>query len=127
MRAVFDTNVLVDYLNGVASAKEELARFEDRGISVVTWMEVLVGAAPAEEAAIRMFLGGFTLVPIDTDVADEAVRLRRERKLRLPDAIIWATARTQRALLVTRNTKDFPADDVGVRVPYRVKGDLPRT
>ncbi len=37
---------------------------------------------------------------------------------RLPDAIIWATAREASALLVTRNTKDFPADVPGVRVPY---------
>jgi len=126
MRAAFDTNILVDYLNGVADAKTELARFDDRVISVVTWMEVLVGATPAEDASIRAFLSGFEVAPIDSDVADEAVRLRRERRLRLPDAVIWATARTRGALLVTRNTKDFPAEDVGVRVPYRLRGDTPR-
>ena len=123
MRAAFDTNILVDYLNGVEDAKTELARFDDRVISVVTWMEVLVGAAPDEEASIRVFLGGFEVAPIDSDVANEAVRLRRERRLRLPDAVIWATARTRGALLVTRNTKDFPVQDVGVRVPYRLRGD----
>jgi predicted nucleic acid-binding protein len=126
MRAAFDTNILVDYLNGVAGANAELARFDERVISVVTWMEVMVGAAPAEEAPIRAFLSGFEVVPIDADVADEAVRLRRERRLRLPDAVIWATARTQGALLVTRNTKDFPAGDPGVRVPYQVNGDSAR-
>jgi predicted nucleic acid-binding protein len=126
MRAAFDTNILVDYLNGVAGANAELARFDERVISVVTWMEVMIGAAPAEEAPIRAFLSGFEVVPIDADVADEAVRLRRERRLRLPDAVIWATARTQGALLVTRNTKDFPAGDPGVRVPYQVKGDSAR-
>ena len=126
MRAAFDTNILVDYLNGVAGAKTELARVDERVISVVTWMEVMVGAAPAEEAPIRAFLSGFEVAPIDGAVAEEAVALRRERRLRLPDAVIWATARTRSALLVTRNTKDFPADEPGVRVPYRVRGDSAR-
>ena len=126
MRASFDTNILVDYLNGVAGAKTELARFDERVISVVTWMEVMVGAEPEEEGPIREFLGGFEVAPIDSSVAEEAVKLRRERRLRLPDAVIWATARTRGALLVTRNTKDFPADEPGVRVPYVVRGDSAR-
>jgi len=126
VRATFDTNILVDYLNGVPAAKEELTRFDERLVSVVTWMEVMVGATAGEEEQVaRAFLAGFVLVPIDAGVADEAVRLRRARRLRLPDAVIWATARTQHAVLVTRNTKDFPATDVGIRVPYRLKADAP--
>jgi hypothetical protein len=31
---------------------------------------------------------------------------------------VWASARSESALLVTRNTKDFPEDDSGLRVPY---------
>ena len=53
------------------------------------------------------------------DVTEQAVALRREHRIRLPDAIIWATARASGALLVTRNTKDFPANDPGIRVPYQ--------
>jgi predicted nucleic acid-binding protein len=119
VRALFDTNVLVDYLNGVAEARDEIARYEAGAVSVVTWMEVLVGAeSDEEEAVIRDFLAGFQVLDVDRDTAEEAVRLRRSEKIRLPDAIIWATARVGGALLVTRNTKDFPADDPGVRVPY---------
>lgn len=123
MRAAFDTNILVDYLNGVAAAGAEFERFDERLISVVTWMEVMVGVAEEETSAVGAFLRGFLVVPLDTDIAREAMRLRRAHRVRLPDAIIWATARTRKALLVTRNTKDFPVGDVGVRVPYRVKGD----
>jgi predicted nucleic acid-binding protein len=42
------------------------------------------------------------------------------RRLKLPDAIGWASARLNEALLVTRNTKDFPAHESGVRIPYQV-------
>ena len=119
MRALFDTNILVDYLNGVERARDEINRHEERSVSIVSWMEVLVGAEKEdEEASIRDFLAGFQVLDVDRDTAEEAVRLRRGQRIRLPDAIIWATARVAGALLVTRNTKDFPSDDPGVRVPY---------
>jgi len=47
------------------------------------------------------------------------VALRREYRLNLPDAVIWASAITENCLLVSRNTKDFPASQPGVRFPYR--------
>ena len=46
--------------------------------------------------------------------------IRRAQRIRLPDAIIRASARSESALLVTRNSKDFPADEPDVRVPYRL-------
>ena len=60
------------------------------------------------------------ILPLDESVAERAVALRRTYRLRLPDAIIWATAQVHDAQLVTRNTKDFHADWEGVRVPYQV-------
>ena len=51
-------------------------------------------------------------------IAREAVEIRRRRRIRLPDALIWASARAQSALLATRNTKDFPPDEPGIRRPY---------
>jgi predicted nucleic acid-binding protein len=119
VRALFDTNILVDYLNGLEEARDEIGRHESRAVSAVTWMEVLVGAeSDEEEGTIRDFLAGFQVLEVDRDTAEEAVRLRRSKRIRLPDAIIWATARVAGALLVTRNTKDFPAEDPGIRVPY---------
>jgi predicted nucleic acid-binding protein len=82
-------------------------------------MEVLAGAHDAgEEDVIDMFLREFRVVDLTRKVAREAVEIRRTHRLRLPDAIIWATARIESALLVTRNTKDFPRKDSGVRIPY---------
>ena len=121
MKAVFDTNIIIDYLKGMDAAREELDRHERPLLSVVSWMEVMVGAMNEDEGArIRRFLTRFDTLGIDADVADIAVQIRRERRIRLPDAIIWATARAQDALLVTRNTRDFPADEPDIRVPYRL-------
>lgn len=105
----------------MARARAEIQRHPRRAISVIVWAEVLVGTRnPEEEGAIREFLAGFELLPLDRETVEEAVKLRRAHHLRLPDALVWATARVKGALLVTRNTKDFPADDPGVRVPYKV-------
>jgi predicted nucleic acid-binding protein len=59
-------------------------------------------------------------VAVDEQVAERAVSLRRSRRIKLPDAVIWASAQAHAMLLVTRNTKDFPADDPGIRAPYRL-------
>jgi predicted nucleic acid-binding protein len=118
VRAVIDTNILVDYLHGIDAARIELSRYLKPAISVVTWMEVMVGASAATEAGTRAFLAGFELIGIDAAIAEQAVRLRRARRIKLPDAIIWATARVNSALLVTRNSRDVDASDPGVRVPY---------
>jgi predicted nucleic acid-binding protein len=118
MIAVFDTNIVIDALNGVSEADVEYSRYERVLISRITWMEVLIGA-DGDDAELRDFLEThFEIVPLDLAVAEMAVQLRRAHRLRLPDAIIWATARVNDAGLVTRNTKDFnPAWD-GVRLPY---------
>ena len=50
VKALFDTNILIDYLRGIPAAREELDRYETRAISVITWMEVLTGAPPAHAA-----------------------------------------------------------------------------
>ena len=120
MKALLDTHILIDYLRGIPAARDEIARYEQPLISPITWMEVMVGALGDEEDTVREFLGRFVQVPIDAAVAARAVSVRREYRLRLPDAIIWASAQLESALLVTRNVRDFPRDAPGVRVPYQV-------
>lgn len=120
MKALLDTNILIDYLNGIDEAREEIDRYEAPLISTITWMEVMVGVVDDEQQAVRSFLSRFDQVSIDSKVAEVAVSIRRESGIRLPDAIIWASAKCENALLVSRNIKDFPADSPGVRAPYRV-------
>ena len=121
VKPVLDTNILIDYLGEIPLAKEEISRFREAYISAVTWIEVMAGARDhAEERTIRRFLQGFTHVPVDQDVADLSFRIRRQHRVKLPDAIIWATARRKNTLLVTRNTKDFPDSEPDIRIPYRL-------
>jgi predicted nucleic acid-binding protein len=118
VKALFDTNILIDFLNAIPQAREELALYDERAISIITWMEVMIGADAGVESQTRSFLDTFTIVPLGNQVAERAVMLRREHRIKLPDAVVWASADTHSMLLVTRNTKDFAADAPGIRVPY---------
>lgn len=118
VKALFDTNILIDYLQGELRAKEELARYAEHIISVITWMEVMVGATPNTKAGTEAFLRSFTVLPLDEKIAERAVVLRQAKRIKLPDAIIWASAQVNHCILVTRNSKDIPGDEPGVRVPY---------
>ena len=66
-----------------------------------------------EQRSISAILGA-----LDDKIAARAVALRKQHRIRLPDAVIWASAQTHNMLLVTRNTKDFPPGDPAVRMPY---------
>ncbi|MEI6805453.1 MAG: type II toxin-antitoxin system VapC family toxin [Myxococcaceae bacterium] len=120
MKAVFDSNLLIDYLKGDSRAEAEIEKYSDPLISIVTWIELLVGSRnPEEDRKIRQFLQRFRVIGLSKEVAEEAILLRRVHRIRLPDAIIWGTAKVERCLLVTRNTKDFPENDVSIRIPFR--------
>ncbi len=121
MKGVFDSDVAIDLLQGLPQAAVEMSRCTERCISIITWMEVMAGARNAsEEEKIRHYLGTFHLLPVSEAIAERTVQLRRQRRLKLPDAIIWATALEIGCVLVTRNTKDFPPEDSSIRIPYRL-------
>jgi hypothetical protein len=115
---LFDTNILIDYLRGIPQARAECDRHADRAISVISWMEVMAGSTAANESDARTFLLNFYTLPLGADVAERAYLLRRSNRIKLPDAIIQATAEAAGRVLITRNTRDFPAGTAGVRIPY---------
>ena len=52
MKAVLDTNILVDYLHGIERAKSEVDRYDKPTISLITWIEILVGAQDKQEESL---------------------------------------------------------------------------
>jgi predicted nucleic acid-binding protein len=119
VKALFDTNILIDYLNGIPEAELACDHYVDKAISVVTWMEIMEGVADdeAERLLVEAFLAQFELLPIDHLLAMEASRVREAQALRLPDAVIQATANLSGRVLVTRDTRHFAAGEM-VLVPY---------
>ena len=118
MNVVVDTNILIDLLRGREQARSVLRRHRRQAISVVTRIELLAG--PADDMKkVRDLLEGLEVERIDDNVAEAAAAIRREHRLKLPDAVILATARVRGVPLLTRNTHDFDGLE-GVEIPYRL-------
>ena len=119
----FDSNIIIDALRGFRRAQVELRRASSSGgrlwISRLVWIEVMSNGSGEGLRRAEYFLTGFGIDEIDEEIGARAASLRRERpRLRLPDAVILASALTRGRILVTRNTKDFPAQMPGIRIPY---------
>jgi predicted nucleic acid-binding protein len=120
-----DANILIDSLLDYAPARREMTRIAESGarmwISRLAWIEVLSKGNDATVREALVFLGRFGIDEMDEEISLRAAALRRQRpRLKSPDAIILATAQIRGRILVTRNTKDFPAEMPGIRVPYQI-------
>lgn len=114
----FDTNILIDWLSDRPQAISELSRYNRHRISRVVWTEILAGEALETRDTIRELIAPFDVVEIDARIATAAADIRYRSKMKLLDAYILATAQVSGSILITRNTKDFPAEMPGIRVPY---------
>jgi predicted nucleic acid-binding protein len=122
MNRLLDSVILIDHFNGVTPATEYLARWApDCVISAITRAEVLTGFDEADWAAPMALLAHYPVLAVDAAVADEAARLRRQYRWKLPDALQAAFAVLHGLKLVTRNSRDFPPGTFGfVDTPYRL-------
>jgi predicted nucleic acid-binding protein len=85
----------------------------------MVWIEVMSKSSGEYLREIEHFMSSLSMDELDAEIAARAAILRRDRaRLKTPDAIILATAQLRGRILVTRNTKDFPAAMPGIRVPY---------
>ena len=78
-------------------------------ISVVTRAEVLAwpGHTPVSMAQAIEGMASFEQLSVDVSIADEAARIRRECNIKLPDALIAATAKLRGLPVITANARDF--------------------
>jgi predicted nucleic acid-binding protein len=110
---LIDTNVISHlFANRLPDAGKEFVTTiinADFIISVVVEIEVLTyHEIPAKMPLIEDFISLATILPLDKAVTKKAIELRKyNRKMKLADAIIAATALVNEFILLTNNTKDF--------------------
>ncbi|HMR95919.1 MAG TPA: type II toxin-antitoxin system VapC family toxin [Microthrixaceae bacterium] len=97
-----DTDVFIDHLRGAVELKPGRNRLH---YSVVTRAELFAGNSATD--LVSQLLAPFRELAVDRSVAERAGRVVREFQLRMPDALIAATALENRLTLMTRNRKDF--------------------
>lgn len=113
-RLVLDTNVALYLLRGDRSAADAIYG-QTVLISFITYMELLSkpGMGREESKAVAAFVQEWPMMEMDAVIMETAIRLRKKFKLKLPDAIIAATAKVLDVPLLTAD-----------RAFERVKGEV---
>ena len=112
-RYLVDTSATIKYINRAFPNKA--LKFLDQQfsynvtISFVTEIEMKAWNPPnPDEIEIYIeFIGRSYVIPITQGIIDESARIRKQHRLKLPDAIIAATAIWDGLTLITDNAKDF--------------------
>ncbi len=101
---LLDTNVVLYLLGGRLAAPLPSGRYF---VSVITEIELLSypSLGPDEEVQIHKFLSNIVRVELDSHIKELAIKLRKHYNLRLPDAIIAATAQSLTATLFTNDAR----------------------
>lgn len=106
---IFDTNIII-YLSKKLLASEKVF-FENASyfISIISKMELLGYAFKnkKEEKFLIEFIDSLNVIPLTDEIVDATIKLRKLTKIKLPDAIIYATAQIFNAKLITNNIADF--------------------
>ncbi len=112
-RYLLDSNIIIYFLEGILTPKSyELvtkAIATKPIVSIVSKIEVLAWSSDrGNNQAIKDFVTASELLWLSNPIADETISIRKNhKKVKLPDAIIAATAIVHNLTLITRNEKDF--------------------
>jgi predicted nucleic acid-binding protein len=115
---LLDSNILIYCSKGQIDFKVIAAHFDELFVSVITYMETLGHnfSNPKEKELIEKLLNSLPIVQTDMAIANQVVSYRQQRKIKLPDAVILATAKLLNADVITLNASDFKDIDSSVSV-----------
>ncbi len=111
MKYVYDTNIFIYHLKRLPEVflyfRPEFFKINEVFISSITRIELLSypDQSLLEEQELNQLLSIFSIIPITPEIENIAIQLRKKYRLKLPDAIISATAYVYSARLLTNDNK----------------------
>lgn len=110
---LIDTSAVIKYLNESLPANglqfiDEVID-EQSQLSFISEIELQVWNPPNDQdlEIYKLFVHQADIIGIDEGIIAEAIRIRKHYQLKLPDAVIAATAITHNLTLIADNDKDF--------------------
>ena len=115
---ILDTNILIYLSKQTLSLRDVTSPDEKVFISVITYMEAMgyPFKDKEEEAVIHNLCKIIPILPLSDEIIEEVVKIRRKKKIKLPDAIIFSSAKIHGLALVTANRDDFKGLNGNVRI-----------
>jgi len=106
---LLDSNILISASHSENYDLIEFIVSQECATSVISYVEVFgyPSIKENERAIIDRIFSVIELLPVDTQIAHLASEIRRQRKIKVPDALIGATALVHNLTLITNNEKDF--------------------
>ena len=119
-KVVLDTNILIFISKQQINIDELLSSYDEFYVSIVTYMEVygFEFENEGEKALIDDFFELVEIVEVNMQIAAKVVEYKKEkrRKIKLPDALILATANFMEADLLSDDWDDFMYIDDNIKV-----------
>lgn len=119
-RAVLDSNFLIFLSKGLINRQTLRSKYDKLYVSIISYIEVYAYdfADETQKQSLDDVFDNLQIVEIDNDVADQTIiyRKNKTKKIKLPDAVILATAKSINADLITDNYRDFQDIDSSINV-----------
>jgi predicted nucleic acid-binding protein len=109
MKYLLDTNIIIYYLENNQLVYDFVWRYKKvSALSIIVYYEVLnYSFTQEQEKLVRAFLENFKIIGLSSEVIDKSLENRKEKKIKMADNFILATAQVHGLKLVTNNSKDF--------------------
>jgi predicted nucleic acid-binding protein len=124
---LIDTNAIIEFLGGILPQSgsywiQSIVDANDFSISVINQIELLsYNGTPDEMSVLTDFINFSTIIGLTEDVVNKTIELRRQFRIKLPDAVIAATALLHNLTVITRNESDFNhIDGLNVINPHSI-------
>ena len=107
--ALLDSNIIIYISKGELDFSQVTSDYDEIYISIITYMEVLGFKFndEIEKQRVKNLLQSFEIIWLKNNIVEEVINIRQKVIIKLPDAIIAASAKIFEFDLFTRNTKDF--------------------
>jgi len=117
-KALLDSNVIIDASKGIISTQDIVSNYDYLYTSIISYVETQgYNFEDSEEKEIvSEILNSLEIVNLNKEIADIAIDYRKQKKIKLPDALILATAKHLNADLLTSDISDFQNIDKSVKL-----------
>ena len=119
-KGILDSNLIIFFSRGKIDLAKLRSKYDEFYVSIITYMEVYAYefAIQTERDLIDQFFQSVEIVEINKEIADQAIiyRKNKSKKIKLPDAIILASAKYVNADLLSDDWDDFQNIDSTVNV-----------